>query len=70
MPHPLRSLRYRRCPQCQTVLRASEFPRATTPTTSSAQLQNRRCPECGHTGPLMSFQVAEWLAVTDEGTPS
>jgi hypothetical protein len=54
-----RSLRYRRCPQCQVVRPASQFRRATGPTSVPGQLQRRRCPQCDHVGPLMSFPVAE-----------
>jgi hypothetical protein len=60
MPRPLRSLRYRQCPECQVVLRpASDFRGATGPANAPGQLQNRRCPECGHVAPLLAFPVAE-----------
>ena len=58
-PHPRRSIRYRRCPNCQTVGQASAFRRATGPTNVAGQLQRRRCPRCGFTGPLMGFPLAE-----------
>ena len=58
-PHPRRSIRYRRCPNCQTVRQASDFRRATGPTNLAGQLQRRRCPGCGFTGPLMGFSLAE-----------
>jgi hypothetical protein len=56
---PLRSLRYRQCPECQAVRPASEFKRATGPTSAPGQLQRRACPACGHVAPLMDFQVVE-----------
>jgi hypothetical protein len=61
---------YRRCPQCQVVLPASEFPRATGPTFVIAGQQRRKCLQCGFIGMLMSFQVAERPAEPDEGTSS
>jgi hypothetical protein len=57
--HSLRSLRYRRCPSCQVVLRASEFRRAQGPVHAPGQLQQRRCPACGHIGPLRDFPIVD-----------
>jgi hypothetical protein len=65
-----RGATYRRCPSCQVVRPASEFPRAIGTTFAVSGLQRRRCPECGHVGRLMSFQVAARPAELDEGTPS
>jgi hypothetical protein len=50
---------YRQCPGCAVVRQASAFRRAQGPTNAPAQLQNRRCPECGHVGPLLGFPIAE-----------
>jgi hypothetical protein len=66
---PLRSLRYRRCPDCKVVLRASEFPRATGPTFAIAGQQRRQCPQCGHVAPLMGFTIVE-RPESDQGEAS
>lgn len=57
--HSLRSLRYRRCPSCETVRPASEFQRGSGPVNASDQRRPRTCPECGHVGPLMTFAIIE-----------
>jgi hypothetical protein len=54
-----RGFLYRCCPNCQVVRPASEFRHATAPTFAPAQLQRRRCPQCGHIGLLMSFKAVE-----------
>jgi hypothetical protein len=60
MPRPLRSLRYRRCPSCETISRASAFWRAAVPfNTARGQLQRRECPNCGYVAPLVDFAIAE-----------
>jgi ssDNA-binding Zn-finger/Zn-ribbon topoisomerase 1 len=64
--HPLR---YRRCPNCQEVRQASEFRRATGPTSVVGQLQRRRCPACGHVAPLMTFTIAEGPGEPSEHEP-
>jgi hypothetical protein len=55
MPQPLR---YRRCPACQVVLRASGLRRVTGPTFATREAQRRRCPACDHIGPLGAFRIA------------
>jgi hypothetical protein len=66
MPHPLRSLRYLRCPSCGAVRPANHFRREPR----SVLRQARICPVCEHIAPLMSFPVAERPAEPDEGTGS
>jgi hypothetical protein len=63
MPSRPRRLRYRRCPACQVVRPASAFRRAGGSTVggtfaASAALR-RRCPACGHSGPLRDFSIVE-----------
>jgi hypothetical protein len=54
---PLRSLRHRRCPQCQEVRPASEFWRVTGGAVREAR--RRRCPRCDFIGPLADFPIVE-----------
>lgn len=70
MPRTPRPRRYRQCPGCKSVFRASEFPRATSLTRAPGQLQRRQCPQCGFIGPLMSFPIVERPAEPDQGAPS
>jgi hypothetical protein len=51
--------RFRRCPGCGSVDRASAFTVAQSyrPGWSEAANMRRRCPDCGHTGPTWTFRV-------------
>jgi hypothetical protein len=67
-------IRYRRCPQCQTVHQASAFRRAGgrtgTPTFARRAERRQQCPSCGFIGLLAAFQPAERPAEPDEGAVS
>jgi hypothetical protein len=57
MPVPLRSPRYRRCPQCQMVRLASEFGRVPAgPAAAPGALWRLSCPACGLVGRLLGSQ--------------
>jgi hypothetical protein len=57
------SVRYRRCPRCQTVHQASDFRRAGgrtgTPTFAARAARRQQCPSCGFIGLLADFPIAE-----------
>jgi hypothetical protein len=69
----LRSLRHRRCPACQTVRPASEFPRAKTAAVggsfAASGALRRRCPACDFVAPLRDFTIVE-RAESDQGEVS
>ena len=56
-------VRYRRCPQCQTVRQASDFRRAGgptgTPTFAPRAQRRQQCPSCDFVGLLRDFRIAE-----------
>jgi hypothetical protein len=48
---------YRRCPNCRVVHQAADLRRATGAAHALGQLQRRRCPACGHVGPMATFST-------------
>lgn len=51
--------RYRRCPQCKGVRRASEFKRAPRQVVMPGPMERRTCPQCGHIAPLKTFPLTD-----------
>jgi hypothetical protein len=57
---------YRRCPECSTVLLATELTRPRRPYAYGGP-QWSRCPSCGHEAPTLSFLRVDPPSQTEGG---